>query len=115
MFTRSYRLPADAASKIGNVKEWLSGQGVKFPAGASAAFISNNHQLTVKLTETELAKVDVAVKKLGGGDAQPKKESAVLKKAQAIIFPSIQFHEASVAECVEFLRPLNKQAGLNRA
>ncbi|WP_395746764.1 M56 family metallopeptidase [Prosthecobacter sp.] len=113
MVTRSYKLPAGAAAKIGNARQWLTKQGVSFPEGAAVSLVGEDgSQLVIKNTEQELQNVEGLIEALAAGKtlappatvipaAQP---SPLEAKAAAIIIPQVQFQGVTVAEAVEFLR-----------
>ena len=102
LLTREYRVKPEAAAKIGDAKTWLARQGVSFPTGASASISPGKDRLTVRAAGPELNKLDALLVTLV--DDQPRPEPAAVKDAKAIIFPTVQFREASVQEAVEFFR-----------
>lgn len=102
LLTREYRVKPEAAAKIGDAQTWLARQGVSFPTGASASLSPQKDRMTVKAAGPELNKLDALLVTLV--DDQPRPEPEAVKAAKAIIFPTVQFREASVQEAVEFFR-----------
>ncbi|WP_395741084.1 M56 family metallopeptidase [Prosthecobacter sp.] len=119
MFTRSYKLPAGGAAKIGNAKSWLTNQGVAFPDGAAVTITPDGTQLIIRNTEGELQNASVFVEALTAGKAVAPaspttlvlaaKPSPLEAKAAAIIIPRVQFQGATAAEAVEFLRAKSRE------
>lgn len=111
MVTRSYRLPAGAATKVANAREWLGSKGVVFEGAASAALVDNGTQLLVKNTQAQQQTVEAIVSTLVAGDkpsppapAPAEPQSPLIAKAAAIIIPTMQFRNATLPEALEFLR-----------
>ncbi len=105
MVTRAYKLPVGAAAKVANAKEWLGSKGVAFDGAASAA-------LVVKNTQEQQQAVEAIVSTLVAGDAggppaaaaPTAPQSPLVAKASAIIIPTVQFRDATIAEALDFLR-----------
>ncbi|MDB6006822.1 MAG: hypothetical protein JWR15_3809 [Prosthecobacter sp.] len=112
MVTRSYKLPAGAATKVVNAKEWLGSKGVVFEGAASAALVAGGTQLVVKNTQAQQHAVEAIVGTLVAGDAggppsapvPAAPQSPLIAKASAIVIPTVQFRSATLPEALEFLR-----------
>src|SRR5262249_33570263 len=106
LVTKEWKVPANWISakpqpggKSGSVaQDWLIANGVKFAAGASAAFFPENSRLVVRNTQDQLDMVDHIVEVTagaspaasgaeGGEKAEIVPKSAALAKALKIVLP----------------------------
>ena len=108
LVTRTFRTPKDFITDKGGATKWLERQGISFPDGTTATWVPATSHLTVRNTAGELDKVEALVKRAVDAEAVVE-ESPLLKRADAIIFPRIQFTEATIKEAVEFLNVKAKE------
>lgn len=101
-FTRVYNAPGDLLGTETDAKKWLAAQRVKFSEGASATFDKSTSKLTVKNVPQELREVEAILQRRGMATDLPK--PAIIQRAAQIIFPSVNFRDATLEEAVEFLR-----------
>ena len=105
MFTRVYQVPRKLMGAESDAKKWLAAQAVVFPEGSTAALDTAGSKLSVKNIPQELRKVEAILEKHQVRTKQPEpRKPAIVQRAATIIFPSIDFREATLSGAVEFLR-----------
>lgn len=108
--TKKYHVPGTLLVAEMDVKKWLALHGVAFSEGASAIFIKGESELAVKNVPQELRRVDAILKAHGVRTQSPEPPApAIVKRAQAIVIPKIDFRGATLAEAVQFLRVKSRQ------
>ena len=110
MFTRVYAVPSTLLGAEKSARNWLTAKGVVFPEGASAVFNPVTSQLIVKNTVRELRKVEEILTRMGARPDQPDPPPLpIVKRAQAIILPQVEFSGATIDEAVQFLQAKSRQ------
>jgi beta-lactamase regulating signal transducer with metallopeptidase domain len=119
--TKEYKVTAGFGGSQ-TAMDFLTGQGVPFPAGASAAYFPSWSRLVVHNTESNIELVDAVVESTwprgkGAHEAPPALSApadspapgTVQAKLNGIIIPDIEFRDATVRECVDFLSQKSRE------
>ena len=109
-----FRAAAEPNAPAASAKDFLMAYGMVFPPGASATYNPSSNTLIVRNTEDQMDLVDRIVEMETEPAAQRPAENerptasapnttALQSKLNGIIFPKIDFKDATVREAVEFL------------
>ncbi len=115
LYSRVYHVPARLLGGERRAKKWLSDNGIAFQEGAGATFDEAASNLVVKNTTQELSKIEMILDRLSAQTKSPAPgPKPIIKRADQLIIPKVEFKEASLAEAVDFLRAKSKQIDLQK-